>query len=232
MHVASESQSLIVGRTPIATDESSSAKKQPSKNQVPQLTEPINPTSGAELVIQAWRGGNGSLIWACAFIVDVLRAFEGDPKATDSFLDELVSGRILPQRERQLGVEGSPKLSKLRKIGAHRDLLLSEAVFPRLGDGYSVIAQFLTARDALSGTDDEKTAEVFSRIERLGGDFCRDTLIEITRDIKAEKKAARSDVPDSRGKRDRLIEEGKRFRLAVFTPSSQQLVIRPAILTP
>jgi hypothetical protein len=206
-------------------EDSNSLGKQPGKShRAGQTTASLDPGVTAEEIVQGWRGSNRYLIEACYLIERAAPVFQDDAEASDVFLDRLVSGGILPPRERELGFS-SPKLSKLRKIGSYRDLLLSETVFYRLGDGYSVICQFLIAREALSGTQEEKTTEVFSRIERLGGDFCRDTLIEITREIKAEKKAARADVLDTGARREKLIQEGKRFQLAAFTPSSQQLAI-------
>ena len=96
-------------------------------------------------------------------------------------------------------------------------------MFPRLGDGYSVLAQFLIAHEALSGSDEERTARLFELIERHGGECSRDALSDVTKQIKAEQKAARHQLSDAPRKRERLLASGERYRLVAFTPSTKDL---------
>lgn len=71
------------------------------------------------------------LIGACVLVRDAIDAYRGHREREDAFLAILVEGRVLPRAEAQLGF-ASPKLSKLRAVGDHADILRHPDVFPLL----------------------------------------------------------------------------------------------------
>ena len=80
------------------------------------------PAQEARSVSASWRESVGSLLDACDRIYRVLDAFEQDEDRQGQFIAGLVKGGVITVREGRLGL-GSPKLSKLRTIGQHADIL-------------------------------------------------------------------------------------------------------------
>ena len=89
------------------------------------------PLQEAQRVSSSWHESVSSLLDACERIHRVLDTFDEDEAKQAQFIKGLVKGRVLTEREGKLGV-GSPKLSKLRTIGQHADLLRRRSITTHL----------------------------------------------------------------------------------------------------
>ena len=170
-----------------------------------------DPWTLAADVAERMRAGTYSMIEACVLFVDGVRRFEADHELTENFLEALVRENVIPKRSARLGIEKS-KLSMLRKIGLHADLLLDARIFKYLPPGRSILLYVIRLYEVLSGDHD-------SRIERLvqlfeaEGSPSRDFLIE---QVKLAERASQPDAPQTA---DPWVagDRGERFDLILMT---------------
>lgn len=116
-------------------------------------------TAEGRLVVQGFRAGVRAVIDACVRTAEAVRRFQDDPEAVDHFLAELVDGSVISFKEARLGL-ASPKLSKLRAIGAHAELLRREEILHHLDPGYTIIYQVVVLYNELQGNADARFAQL------------------------------------------------------------------------
>ena len=126
---------------------------------------------------------------------ETISRYQDDPEATDAFIAVLAEGKLFSERERKLGL-ASPKLSKLRTIGAHAALLRCDEVlgyFLQTGiSGYSVIFQLVVLYNNLQG-DDEARFEQLVKVLREKLPSSREAFSELSKQARKEKTLAERD---------------------------------------
>jgi hypothetical protein len=177
----------------------------------------------AKRVVSGLRSGVRAVIDACVLTATTCQRF---PDSIDEFLDVLVAGNIISRAERRLG-PASPKLSKLRTIGNHAELLNREEVFPHLVSGFTVIHQLLVLYKKLDGNDEARVRKLVDII-RLQPTLSMDFLKEQT-DI--AKKSTPPEVPNEPSafegdpcNTDSALEMGRgKYDLVLLSPDSRDV---------
>lgn len=170
-----------------------------------------------------------SFIAACARTNTAIERFQHDDSAIKKFMSVLVAGRVLSEQEGRAEL-GSSKLSKLRQIGKHSDMLLRPEVLRLLQSGYSLIYQVTVLFEKLEGDEDAKVAEIlrmFVEYEVLN----REDLIKATKLVKRARLDAPAENNDLAPMETEfttytvpnLIESGQRFDLLFLTPSARDM---------
>lgn len=139
----------------------------------------------AKRVVSGLRSGVREVIDACVLAAATCERF---PDSIDDFLDVMVAGNIISAAERRLG-PASPKLSKLRTIGKHAELLNREEIFPHLVSGFTVIHQLLVLFKKLEGDDEERVSKLVD-ILKLQPTLSMDFLKKQTDLAKKKRNAA------------------------------------------
>jgi hypothetical protein len=120
---------------------------------------------------------------ACFVIARVADRHHQSSQEFAAFIGVLIEAKVVSRREGNRGAKSS-KLSKLRKIGENRDLLLCPGMSRCVELGYTVAYQACLLFDALPGSSDEKKAALASRIESAQ-DLSKEFLVEETARVKA-----------------------------------------------
>ena len=187
------------------------------------------PLQEAQRVSSSWHESVSSLIDACERIHRVVYTFDEEEAKLEQFIKGLVKGRVLTEREGKLGV-GSPKLSKLRTIGQHADLLRRRSITTYLTPEYSVLYQLCVLYKKLPDDDEKKKFVKFENvIQACSGELSRDYLTSATKRIKREKKRKRSDNNSEAEKLPSLptladlISRELIFDLLLITPTKREL---------
>jgi hypothetical protein len=157
------------------------------------------------------RAGTFSVIEACVLLVDGVRRFEADHELAENFLKALARENVIPKRSARLGIEKS-KLSMLRKIGLHADLLLDARIFKYLPPGRSILFYVIRLYEVLSG-DHQSRMERLVQLFEAEGSPSRDFLIE---QVKLAERASQPDEPQTA---DPWVagDSGERFDLILMT---------------
>jgi hypothetical protein len=189
------------------------------------------PLQEAQRVSSSWHESVSSLLDACERIHLVLDSFDEDETKLAQFIKGLVKGRVLTEREGKLGI-GSPKLSKLRTIGQHADLLRRRSITTHLTPEYSVLYQLCVLYKKLPDDDQKNKLVKFENvIEACSGELSRDYLASATKRIKREKKRKRSDTTPEAEKLQSfptladLISRELIFDLLLITPTKRELSV-------
>jgi hypothetical protein len=171
------------------------------------------------------RAGARSMIDACVLLQQGISVCEDDADLKDTFLRALASENVIPKRSSRTG-EGfeKSKLSMLRKIGAHADLLLDQRLFKFLEPGRSILFHVVRLYEELQGDHEQRVTELAKRFG-VQGALSRSFLID---QIKAEEQAkgkghkVKSAEPwASATKSDADLGE---FDLVLLTPSQEELL--------
>jgi hypothetical protein len=166
------------------------------------------------LVLNGLHAGTLAVIDAGARTAETLRRYRDDLEAVNAFIAVLADGEFISQRERKLGL-ASPKLSKIRTIGDHADLLRRDEVlayFLETGSsGYTVIYQIVVLYNTYDGDDEARFRKlVASLLARRPSS--REALSELT--TQAKKAKVRSAETVELGA---VLEKGQRFDLILVT---------------
>jgi hypothetical protein len=139
-------------------------------------------------------------------------------------LTELVDGSVISLKEARLGL-ASPKLCKLRAIGANAELLRREEVLRHLDPGYTIIYQVVVLYNELQGDEEARFAQL-ADILRTERPLSREALSLRTELAKRAKRPSVQQLPVCRSPAvdsevSRIADfTGKRFDLLLATLSS------------
>jgi hypothetical protein len=170
-------------------------------------TSGTSPEAIAEELIARWRAAPESVIAACRILVGAVEEFGPSSPAFSSFLGKLVSGKVLSENDALSGMRKNGKLSMLKKIGEHADLLLSEPLLPLLSPGYSVLYQIALLIEDV-GFESAK-----SIVASLGPGFVREDII-------SAKPNGSNPPPADQDSQDVILEPSE---LLVATPSKREI---------
>jgi hypothetical protein len=160
----------------------------------------IDATAEGKLVVYGFRAGVRAVIDACVRTAETIRHFQGDPEAIDDFLAVLVDGSVISAKEARLGL-ASPKLSKLRAIGANAELLRREEILHHLDPGYTIIYQVVVLYNELQGDAETRFAQL-ADILRTERPLSREALSLRTELAKRAKRPPVEPLPASRSSAD------------------------------
>lgn len=147
----------------------------------------------AKRVVSGLRSGVRAVIDACVLTATTCQRF---PDSIDAFLDVLVAGNIISRAERRLG-RASPKLSKLRTIGSHAELLNREEIFPHLVSGFTVLHQLTLLYKELPGDDEEARVEQLAEALKIQPELTMEFLKTQTNLAKEKKKSNTIAAPEA-----------------------------------
>jgi hypothetical protein len=144
----------------------------------PFLPGKINPSILALEIAEGIRAGARLMIEACVLLDKGMRLCEADAASKDQFLQSLAEVNVIPKRSSRTG-EGfeKSKLSMLRKIGEHADLLLDDRLFKFLEPGRSILYHVIRMWQELPGGHDERMARLIEIFESQGS-LTRSFLID------------------------------------------------------
>jgi hypothetical protein len=140
-----------------------------------------DPRVEAEQVVADLGLGVEAEIGAYVRVNDAIESFERDAPSLNDFLAGLVEGRVLSTREFRMGLS-SPKLSKLRQVGEHADLLRHPDILSLLKPGYTILYQVVALHGELRGDETART-EALARILSAapGNELSREFLSDQTK---------------------------------------------------
>jgi hypothetical protein len=163
------------------------------------------------------------MIDACVLLHKGLLLCEGDAASKDQFLLALASENVIPKKSSRTG-EGfeKSKLSMLRKIGAHADLLFDADLFKFLEPGRSILFHVIRLYEELQGDGLQRKAELVKRFSAQGGLSRRFLIdqIKLEEQARGKNKKEESTDPWISGIKGRAVSE--EFDLALFTPSDEE----------
>lgn len=178
-----------MGKSPTNREDVSTIETEPDV----KLPGPIDPVAEGARVARLLNASPENIIRACASICVVCTTLGQDRQAWDYFLAELAKGNIISAAEVRLGTR-SPKLSKLKTIGEHADLLLGPHVLPLLRGWWTFIYAAVQNYKASQG---EETSRVDHLIRTLKE--CPETsaVEHLEKSAKASSRAAKIAAADT-----------------------------------
>jgi hypothetical protein len=170
------------------------------------------------------RAGARSMIDACVLLHQGLLGCEGDAALKDGFLRALASENVIPKKSSRTG-EGfeKSKLSMLRKIGAHADLLLDESLFQFLEPGRSILFHVVRLYEELPGDNQQRKAELVRRFSAQGGLSRRFLIDQIKLEEQARDKNEKEKSAEPWVSGINAREASQDFDLVLLTPSDDEV---------